>query len=193
MRRTPPGRFWVPILAAAPEGGRIFLKPLFVPIERFHFEKFVQKIYVFLRERLGEPEPSRWIQAMGPDFIVFEDRDSHDVYRELQEGWSLFFPFALPDMTGGTLCADGEDYATWQVLEREGAISEEREYLVDDINELGFILQKKPKFFVIRAGILCGGLQAGPAPYVEQLEDAGLFEPAMSDFLKVCIADEASP
>ena len=159
------------------------MKPRIFPIDCFDFDGFMESIYAFLLERFQEPDPSIWIQVLEPGSVFPEDRGCRDVREDLRNGLALFFPFALPDMTGGTFCADGRDFATWQTMENEGEVPEDHEYLVDDINELGFIISLEKGVYVIRLATLCGGLQAGPWPYVEEREDMGIFEEKMTDFL----------
>jgi hypothetical protein len=160
------------------------MKPFVVPVDFFDFDGFIKATYAFIRDRFREPDPSLWIQAMEPDSDFPEDMDCRDVGQDLEKGLALFVPFALPDMTGGTVCAYGRDYATWRTLEEEGVVPEEQEYLVDDINELGYIVYLNKDRYVIRTAKLFGGLSAGPMPYLEEQENMGLFEGAMTGFLR---------
>lgn len=162
--------------------GRNGMKRLVLPVEHFDFDGFLEATYAFIRDRLHEPDPSVWIQALEPGSDFPDDRGCREVREDLDKGLALFFPFALPDMTGGTFCADGNEFATWQSLESEEGVPEEHEYLVDDINELGFIVSMEGANYVIRTARLCGGLQAGPRPYLEVQENMGIFEDAMADF-----------
>lgn len=160
------------------------MKQLVIPVERFDFDGFLEATYAFIRDRLKEPDPSIWVQAMEPDSDFPEDMGCRDVREDLEKGLALFVPFALPDMTGGTVCAHGRDYATWQTLEEEGGVPEEHEYLVDDINEIGYIIHVKNEKYMIRTAQLFGGLSAGPLPYLEEQENMGIFEEAMAEFLR---------
>lgn len=159
------------------------MKQVVIPTERFDFNGFIEATYAVIRDRLKEPDPSIWVQAMDPDSDFPEDMGCRDVWQDLEKGRALFVPFALPDMTGGTVCVYGRDYATWKTLEEEGVVPEEHEYLVDDINEIGYIICKKEEKYVIRSARLFGGLMAGPLPYLEEQVNMGLFEVPMTDFL----------
>lgn len=160
------------------------MKPISLPADRFDFDGFIEAIYIFIRDRFGEPDPSIWVQAMEPDSDFPEDMDCRDVRQDLEKGLALFVPFALPDMTGGTVCAYGRDYATWQTLEEEGVVPEEQEYLVDDINEVGYVIYTKGATCYVSTAKLFGGLAAGPLPYLEKQDDMGIFEAPMTEFLK---------
>lgn len=150
------------------------MKEIIVSIDKFNFNKFVERSIEFAEEIVSPGYAIACIENPGdmPEYeINYENKD--ELIRLINNGKSLFFMFSSNNIGEPINCANGEEYDI-----------ENSDICLGEADCVGFLIQKKEEVFVINSAINAGGGCPAPAPSVDIEIDCDIFDKPMEEFIK---------
>ena len=159
------------------------------PVDKFDLKGFIQNTLEYCKQNVSEGiEPSSAIvistgYSKPPKQI---DDGNRDLEKELiQDGLTLFFPFAISSLDDTISCADGKTYKIPDYDDDENMESgEDITVLPDELNILGLTVRFIADCLVFETASHYLGSHVAPPPSIDPVENCGILDKAVDDYIK---------
>jgi len=158
------------------------------PIDKFDLKGFIQSTLEYCKQNVSEGiEPSSAI-------VIFKgyskppkqiDDGNRDLEKEIiQDGLTLFFPFAISSLDDTISCADGKTYKIPDYDDDESAESyEEITVLPDEMNILGLTTRFYADCLVFETASYYLGAHVAPPPSIDIQEKLGFLQEPIEGYI----------